>query len=275
MLERQERLPDGSWKLAATLDGLGELFQLQLNWELHAFLIDRWRKESPSSSNAAIIDALYWYKYAWEARGGGYASAISAKALEVFRLRLANARRVLEQTKAFAGNNPYWYTLMLGIATGEGWSLDQQIAIFKEATARQPLFDPSYARMMQRLTPRWGGSIEQAQSFVATAVKLTEALEGKTLNARLYSVYAATESNRQPFSDLEIPWPLMKAGFDDLIQSYPSPWNINAYARFACQAGDKTTFLGLLPRLENVYRVYAWPGGYSFEICKATFTQQT
>ena len=103
-----------------------------------------------------------------------------------------------------------------------------------------------------------------------------EPLEGKILYARLYWTYASIESNRHPFDDLGIPWRLMKAGFEDLLKRYPSNWNINGYARFACQAGDKATFLKLLPRLEQgALRGYAWPGGYSFDACKTTFTEKT
>ena len=93
--------------------------------------------------------------------------------------------------------------------------------------------------------------------------------------ALLYANYADIEYD-QPFDSLEIPWPKMKAGFEDLIARYPTPWNLNSFARFACQAKDKEAFLKILPKLAPVtVRPMAWPSGYSLENCKETFTRRT
>ena len=80
----------------------------------------------------------------------------------------------------------------------------------------------------------------------------------------------------QPFGSLGIPWSKMKAGFEDLIARYPTPWNINGYASLACQANDKGAFIKLLPKLtpEDI-RDEAWVSGYNLENCKESFMVRT
>jgi hypothetical protein len=121
------------------------------------------------------------------------------------------------------------------------------------------------------LTPRWGGGIDEYREFVEDAVRRTRATDGAAMYAGLYQAYAGVEFDK-PFRELGIPWAKMKAGFEDLMARYPSPWNVNHYASFACRANDKEAFLKLLPKLSSPnIRQRAWPTGYSLENCKETF----
>ena len=65
----------------------------------------------------------------------------------------------------------------------------------------------------------------------------------------------------------------MKAGFDDWVRHYPdSKWNLNNYARFACDAGDKEIFLTLRKQLasEKAIDRAAWDKT-RIEVCDAKF----
>jgi hypothetical protein len=197
---------------------------------------------------------------------------VSNKAWELFRERKERARRTLQDAKQYAGENPLWQTQMIRLA----WDLDRSqkavFALFADAVKRDPWFLSHYFAVANRLTPRWGGDIEQYRQFTDDSVTRTQATDGVTMNARLYWFYAEIE-NDQPFGELGIPWAKMKAGFDDLIIRYPTSWNINNYASFACRANDKEAFLRLLPKLSpKEIRQEAWPTGYSFETCKEAFT---
>jgi hypothetical protein len=56
-------------------------------------------------------------------------------------------------------------------------------------------------------------------------------------------------------------WPDMKNGFDDLIAQYPVPWNLNAYAYFACQANDWGTARQVLDKIGVNLDFNAWGDG--------------
>jgi hypothetical protein len=276
MATQQERLPDGRWTLFVTLAGPTQYWASGADWDQVRQAIDRWRKQSPNSANAALIDAVCWYAYAWEARGTGYAGSVSDKGRELFQLRLSRARRVLEESRSYSGSNPGWHTVMLWIATGQNWPLNEQMQLFRDGAAQAPLFDGLYEAMLIRLSPQWGGSEAAVREFIAAAVKNTETREGQSMHAELYREYARRQHNRHPFKDLEIPWPQMKAGFQDLVRRYPSAWNVNTFASYACQAGDGPTFLALLPEIKKIGGMdQAWMGSYSFRACVETFTTKT
>jgi hypothetical protein len=273
--ESRERLPDGRSLFALSMSGLARALSIDEKWDAVFESITQWRKAAPNSSNAAILEAAMWSQYAWYARGTGKWNSVSDTARQLYNERLAKARRVLEESKQFASGNSYWYVVMIETATGEGWPIDRQMALFDEAVQRDPLFLQTYFAMGKRLTPRWGGDIALYNKLTEKAVSQTKSTEGQSMYARMYWYYAGIE-NDQPFRELGIPWPLMKAGFEDLIARYPSSWNLNSYARFACEANDKSTFLQLAPRLtgENL-RADAWPSGYKFETCKDAFMSRT
>jgi hypothetical protein len=237
--------------------------------------IQTWRSQFPNSTSAVIVEVEAWRTYAWQARGTGFANSVSPKAMELYRERLARARRVLEGSKAFAATSPYWYTSMLGIATGEGWPLAQQQEVFNEGITRHPRAAGIYVAMAFRMTPRWGGDFEMYRQFTDLAAERTKALYGNSMYAWMYMQYADVEHD-QPFRELGIPWPQMKSGLEEILSKYPSTWNLNRYAYFACQANDKAAFLALLPQLtKKSLREDVWFGSYSFENCRETFTRRT
>src|SRR5262249_52866439 len=158
----------------------------------------------------------YWKSYAWAARGSGFANTVSEKGWELFRERISRARQALEESESDTGDNPLWHSVDVALALDEGRPERAQQAKYNDAVKREASFLSSYYAFATHLAPRWGGGIEEYRKFVDDAVARTRKTEGETLYARLYIVYADIEGDR-PFSSLGIPWPRMKAGFDDLM----------------------------------------------------------
>jgi hypothetical protein len=265
-------LKDGQSHYVAVMSGLTDSIGNNTGWDKGIETVQSWRRRFPKSVHAAIIEANAWRAYAWQARGSGFANQVPAKAFELYGERLARARRVLEEAKPFAATNPLWYTSMLGVANSEGWPVEKQREVFAEGVARHPRASGIYVTMAHRMTPRWGGNIAMYREFTDLAARETQRFYGNSMYAWMYLQYADVE-NDQPFRDLGIPWQQMKSGFDELLARYPSTWNLNVYAYFACQADDKAAFLALLPRLtKESVRQDVWRGGYQFDTCRATFT---
>ena len=273
--ESRALLPDGQSHFSTAIGGLVELIGATHGWETGIERIQTWRNRAPKSGNAAIVEARAWSEYAWQTRGGGFANNVSDKANELYRERLAKARRILDDTKPFAAANPMWYTSMLSVATGESWPIAKQREVFNEGVARHPRAAGIYVAMAFRMTPRWGGNIAMYREFTDLAVKQTSGFYGNAMYAWMYMQYAEVEHD-QPFRDLGIPWPQMKSGFEEILAKYPATWNLNLYAYYACRANDETTFLALLPRLtKETVRPEAWRSGDSFETCREGFTKRT
>jgi hypothetical protein len=157
---------------------------------------------------------------------------------------------------------------MLYLAYNQDTPADQRVALFEEAIRAEPYYYTHYFVVANRLTPRWGGSLAEFDSFVEASVKRTSERDGATMYARLYWILASVEHDREPFTELGIPWPKMRQGFDDLMQRYPkSQWNLNNYVYFACRAKDERTFGRIVGGIQQAI-LPAWNGAYTLDYCK-------
>jgi hypothetical protein len=179
---------------------------------------------------------------------------------------MSRAREILEGAKDVA--NPHWYSAMLDVAFAQNQPADERLALFQEAVRYEPYYYTHYFRVANRLTPRWGGSLDDFHSFVEASVQRTRERDGSTMYARLYWILASVESDQEPFTDLGIPWDKMRQGFDDLMRRYPkSQWNLSNYAYFACRANDAKTFGRIVGGIEKATSS-AWNGSYTLDYCK-------
>jgi hypothetical protein len=271
----KERLTDGTWVGWKLFAGYEQALQQERPWDEQLARLRQWRTEEPQSAPAALMEASYWSAYAWFARGTQFSANVPDQAFKIAHERMAKARAVLEESKTYAASNPAWYAQMLGVALFQGWPSAERVALFNEAVNAEPLYDGTYIRMANGLTPRWGGSLDDYDRFVRASVAKTKAAYGNVMYARLYWFLSDTEWDKEPFTALRIPWQRMKSGFDDLMKRYPdSQWNLQHYASFACRAGDGKTFMALLPRL--AVRVSntmpsAWREPYTRDYCVTRF----
>jgi len=102
----------------------------------------------------------------WEARGGGWASEVTAKGWAGFEKHLRQARGLLTQAWMLHPEYPEAPTAMIGIAmaghAGEG---ETERLWFDRAVAAQMDYKPAYENYFWSLRPRWGGSHEEMYDF--------------------------------------------------------------------------------------------------------------
>jgi hypothetical protein len=274
----RERLKDGTWTLQKLVDGYATLLLRADQWEEQLSVLRKWRTRSPTSLAAALIEARYWIAYSRFTLGKDPAAKLPPGAREIAAKRAATARSRLQASKRYAKTNPLWYYEMLGVATLERWPYAKRKALFDEAVRTYPDFDPIYVAMAASFAPHWGGSLAQHQEFVDLAVAQTKPRQGENLYAILYWNLSNIERDKDPFTELDIPWVKMKAGFTSLLERYPdSEWNLHNFAAFACRAGDAKSLTTLLPRLSedaaNRMRG-AWTDAYTFEYCRNLVTKR-
>lgn len=77
------------------------------------------------------------------------------------------------------------------------------------------------------------------------------------LYARIYWVASQREYEDRLFTESKVNWPTMKRGFEDVLSRYPSPWNLQSFAYFACQANDPVKARELLAQIQEPI-VGAW-----------------
>ena len=262
---------DGRPILSAVYIGYSQAFERKHDWSASLSRIEDLKKKYPDEAFVAMAEARYWAFYAWDARGGGYASSVSDDGWQLFRERMEKAESVLLDTKSYSASIPSWYIVMIKAQSILNHPADEIDKVFLDGVKRYPSYYPIYFEMLNFLLPKWGGSWRTVDNLIQWSVEHTRVKEGMTMYARLYWV-ADQYSDVKLFKDTFASWPKMKQGFSDLMARHPkSKWNLNNFAKFACMAGDKQTFLKLRKQIGEGVLDAAWPQNTSLDLCETKF----
>ena len=169
---------------------------------------------------------------------------------------------------------PNWYELMIEIQSSLGRPASERQKTFVEGATRFKTYFPMYFSMENYLEPKWGGSWKAVDDFAKWSVNNTKGSEGQTMYARIYWLVAqGVTRDKNLFKDTLANWPMMKAGFEDLMKRHPkSKWNLNNFAAFSCLAGDKATFLSLRKQMNRDVLEAAWPDNNSLDLCEQKYS---
>lgn len=271
-----ERLADGRWKLVMFDRALAGQIAIIADRNKAYQHIRQWREKKPTSRTAAFVEALYWYGYAWDARGSGYANSVTPEGWQLFEQRLKKAEAVLIESESYASSNPLWGNIYLRVGNSLNWSKPKLLEFLHDQVSKNRDFEPFYFSTVNYLVPKWGGSWELIDAFVKDAVTETRDSRGNIMYALIYWKLAQDlDLQANLYSTTAANWAEMKQGFKDLIALYPhSAFNFNRFAAAACEAGDKETFQSLRFRIGKVVTPEAWPSNYSLDLCEHKFATQ-
>ena len=267
MRQQRSRLADGRWELPLVTGAV--TWDLPAHddaaWQARLVQIDDWIASTPRDSTPYLAKATVLVAYAWDARGGGWASTVDEAGWRLFKERLAAAQQVLESSSAISRASPVWYETMQRVALGLSWPEPAYVKLFDEAVQREPTYYIFYFNAAQYFLPRWQGRPGDLARFVDGAVNRTQGKEGQTLYARIYwSLLWAFQG--ETFAPDRAKWPRMRQGFEDILRSYPDNWNENAFAFYACMAEDWPTYLRAT-RLMTHPEPRMWMSGLDINSC--------
>jgi len=268
--KNKTRFQDGRWKLTAFYEGMhptpGQAPKAV--WDLYEHRINQWIGQNKNAPTPYIALASFYIAKAWNARGIDYAYSVSDEGWKGWFQNLSLAEKTLNDNAAIGKSCPHWYALMQTIALGQGWDEDRYEHLFKEAVAKEPTYYFYYFYKANFYQSRWYGDKNKLKKFVDESVKSTFEKEGYTLYARIYWA-AEREFGRTMFAPGNVDWSKMKAGFEFINETYPnSIWNQNAFAHFACLAGDKSTTAKTLKKIGRDVNLGAWSSPQEFKACK-------
>jgi len=252
------RTSDGQMLLTAIYQGAagcscGNQLTEEL-WKVRKANLEEWSKRNPASVTARLSLAIYPLRYAWFARGGGYANTVNENASRLFRERVEEARRALSALDAQAKSDPGWYDAMLDVATSQGWPRERFDTLFEEGVRKHPGHLSLYFSATTYHAGKWYGSDAEMRLVIDALTERTRPAMGETLYARLHWA----NQNDDMFTNGQTDWKRMKGGFERILADYPDPWNLNNFARFACQAGDWSTVKRLTAAIGDKPIALAW-----------------
>jgi len=269
----RQQTSDGRWMLEGFQPMLG--YGLEEGWwERNTQIIGNWRRDNSESECAPIMEAEAWIGHALQWKKNGNHNTGYPPARSQFRDRLETAERILLTARPYADDNPLWHERYLYVLNQLGRSKETIFSAFLEAIGKANNYYPVYQTTAVAMTPRWGGDYDIVGKIADAALDLAPGTEGQMIYTRIYwAVDDSMPEEGQLFRKTRASWPVMKAGFQALMQQHPgNTYNLNHFASFACVAGDGETFLELRYQLAgSVIDRSAWNSNYSLDVCDHTF----
>ncbi|HEY4214893.1 MAG TPA: rhomboid family intramembrane serine protease [Steroidobacteraceae bacterium] len=262
-------LPDGGSTLGAIIGGLGDLFEYRTFDVLRTLgRTADWQRQAPKSVYPELIQSLIFESWAWSARGTGFAKTVSPQAWALFAQRTEMAAASLEKVVERANDNPVWYELALDVGLDQSKATKELRATFDRGVIEEPGYWPLYGRMLRILMPRWHGE-GAIKPFVDEVTARANGERDVAKYARLYWMYSSLEDDDvKLFGETLADWQTMKSGMAELHRQYPkSDVILNAYAKFACMAGDDPTYLEIRLQIDKRVSTLGWSQKVSMERC--------
>lgn len=213
-----------------------------------------WREARPRAIEPVIAEAMMWVRYAWAARGGGYADTVTPEGWDLFAERLEKARQILDGLGPRFAECPEAARVMQRVALGQGWTDDAYEKLYRTAIAREPEYLDYYVAKAYRLLPRWSGEPGEWEAYARTAA---EGNFGRELLARI--AWEQRDFYWNVLNESTLTWAEVNEGFMELKKRYPASSSIRSvHALFAGLADDRAACLRLLDEAGDTLDMRVW-----------------
>ena len=175
-------------------------------------------------------------RYAWDARGGGPAAAVTPEGWKLFHDRLAEAEKRLtaawdldhECGQAAAG--------MVTVCMGLGRDRETMETWFRRAVAADPSRWDAFERKLAYLEPKWHGSADEVRAFARAAAGVGGWDQGLPLLLLQACRDLAPAGRQDRAAYFEAAWEEVGPALEEIRKRYPdSPLGASAYLYFAWQ----------------------------------------
>lgn len=267
------RTPAGIWQLAEFY-GQFRLWPKRSRdgeyWASEEKRAKEWEKQFPQSVPARIFHAYVLWNRALSFRGDGAGASIKKEDAYQVTAAASEAFDILQSPLIAASKDPEKYRALVAVLpylNRPAAEIDKEA---RKAMRIQPYYHELYFTAANYLLPKWGGSNNMVDWLAKSAVAATAEKEGRSLYARIYWYLDQVEYKGSLFAKSEANWGEMRSGFEDLVRQYPDPWNLNAFAYFACMAQDYKTMNVILARIGDqlVFQTWVKAGGVTYEECR-------
>ncbi|RSZ58627.1 hypothetical protein HF313_07715 [Massilia atriviolacea] len=258
-----QRTPSGLWKLAIFYNYLRRFGTLTTDadyWDSVEGLARQWQASYPKSVPARLFGVYLQLGRLHVARGGGLFSKLPEQQRHAVSYGADVAMRMLEQTRVLAGkaNDPEWHRAMLSVAPYvDGMSAEGYRKRVRQALARHPNYHAAYFTAALYSHPRWGGTPDGVARLAYDASHAA-GKEPPSMYARIYWFMDQSEYHGRLFDAGRADWPTMRTSFEHLVRLYPAAWNLNAFAYFACMAGDFAAMDAIVARIGSALLPEVW-----------------
>ncbi len=266
--QQRSRFKGGAWRLHVlfgTLSSPGAATATDAAWKAHIAKLEKWAQSSPTSPTPRIALAQTYLRFAWKARGHGYANTVTPEGWALFRDRVQLARSTLEQSAVLAENSPDWYLEMQGVALDQQWDRAAFDALAERALAHEPGYYYFAMSESNYLLPKWYGKPGDTERYAA---EVADRIGGEEGDAVYFQIAAAINCcNRTQAPALS--WPRVQRGFAAIESLYGSTnHERNVMAYLAVRGGDTATAQQLFARIGNDWSESVWKTKAAFDAAR-------
>jgi len=258
------RFPGGDWKLFNIYDVTNEPAAgadvTEEEWQAHLGLFEDWIQKYPDSATARAAYADTWVRYAWHARGPRAARDLSATQKKLFAERLERAKEVAVEALSRGLRCPHYYSVLLSVGQGQGWSRSEFDKVFEAAITGEPLYRSFYHEKGSYLLPRWYGKDGDWQSFAEESADRLGADEGADMFYFIYSDMVGYYYGERDLPGLVRPvWNRLKQGFEARERLHGVTVDERTvFGRYAYIAGDRAVVQSVLEKIGDQWNQALW-----------------
>jgi hypothetical protein len=230
--------------------------------------LNDWVKQFPDSVHPRVILSTVYERWAWKARGGGYAQSVSSDGWRLMSQRESVASKFAKAALAVPGSSARAYYLLLKMDKDINTPKAESDKLFKEAVDKFPNYRMFHFARILELQPRWGGGAGQWETFAKQSADAVGGIEGDKFYAQLlwYVDKTTWYADTGIFQLFKLDYPRAKRGFEALLAANPHSLAVlSAYCHAAATAGDKPTALKLFARLNGRMDKEAWSSAQDFD----------
>jgi hypothetical protein len=231
------RLPGGDWALHAFYGTLDSPQLTDKDSVDHLAHLRKWMELRPESITARVALATSLHRWAWVARGNGFANTVTPEGARLFHERSQEAQIILDGSRDMKTMCPQWYSQMLAVGVAEGWDVPRMREIFERGVQFEPGYQYLYEQFAYAILPKWYGQPGDAAKFAKTSA---DRLGGDTGDIMYFEI--ATNLIRRGNGDFpvhEMDWERIQRGFQGVVAQYGSSRRIqNEFAFMAYKYKD-------------------------------------
>jgi hypothetical protein len=165
----KSRLPGGEWRLRLFYSALDAPHQSDQDTRDHLAHLEHWTRQRPDSITARVAFATSLTRWAWVARGNGYAKTVTPEGWRLFDERIKKAQAVLEDSANMSVMCPQWFSEMMAAGLAESWDASRMKDIFDRGVQFEPGYFYLYRQYANYLLPKWDGHPGDAAAFAKSS----------------------------------------------------------------------------------------------------------
>jgi hypothetical protein len=251
------RVRGGDWKLALFYNVLDRPLLNDKDSVEHLEHLRHWMNARPESITARIALARSLHRWAWVARGNGFANTLTPQMVQLFTERSQESLAVLEGSEKLGVNDPEWFLQMMSAGVALEWDNAKMKSIFDRGVALEPGFFYLYTNYANYLLPKWYGKPGDSSAFARESADRIGGDDGDILYFRIATILVKRGDGNFPVDELD--WHRILHGYTMLNQTYGTTnGHVNQLAFMAYKFGDKEVAQQQFSIIGNRWSLGVW-----------------